>query len=82
MVRILPTRLKPYSASNSASNSRSNSPMRSKGDGGTGLATPKDNGLALKIVVIKVPRYRATASWVSIAGDAGAVYRLDDHPAS
>lgn len=27
--------------------------MRSKGDG-TGLVTPKDNGLALKIVAIKV----------------------------
>lgn len=55
MVRILPTRLKPYSSgNNSAANSRSNSPMRNKGGDASGMVTPKDNGLALKIVAIKV----------------------------
>lgn len=53
MVRILPGRLKP----SSASNSRSSSPMRNKMD----LGPVKDTGLALKVAILKVRTGNALA---------------------
>jgi phosphatidylserine decarboxylase len=59
MVRItLPHRLKSYTASNSASNSRSTSPspgiMKRHTGGSDTSPENKTNGLALKVVVMKV----------------------------
>jgi phosphatidylserine decarboxylase len=60
MVRItLPHRLKSYTGSNSASNSRSTSPSpgimkRHTGGSDTSPENTKTNGLALKVVVMKV----------------------------